>query len=157
MCVNGDDIEVWVYDGTDWITNRIPVVVDNLTTNSSVAALSARQGKLLGERELRVESLVLHTVISADTGTLTAYGDRKISDYKLLLFVLRAGSEGRIRDSKIIYPGALGTIMLYAHHGVSIENLSGMDITKTSDTSFSVTKTGAKALNGIEVIGIRFA
>ena len=47
MCVNGDDIEVWVYDGTDWITNKIPEVVDNLTSTSTVDALSANQGKVL--------------------------------------------------------------------------------------------------------------
>lgn len=111
-------------------------------------------GPMKAPEKLIVESLVLHTIISGDTGTLTAYGDRKISDYKLLMFVMRAESDSTIRDAKIIYPGALGSIMLYAHHGSSMENLSGMIIAKTSDTSFSVTKTGAKALRGIEVIGI---
>ena len=50
MCVKGDDIEIWVYDGTDWITNRIPEVVDSLTGVSTIDALSANQGKALNNK-----------------------------------------------------------------------------------------------------------
>lgn len=100
-------------------------------------------------------SLVTPTVISGDSGTVTAYSDRKASDFALLVLLMKADNDTTVRATAVVYPNAMGSVMLFAHHGSSLENLSGMTVVKTSDTTFTVTKTGSKGLSCIEIIGVK--
>ena len=50
MCVTSTNVELWMFDGTDWVINRVPSVVNNLTSTSTSDALSAKQGKVLDEK-----------------------------------------------------------------------------------------------------------
>ena len=105
--------------------------------------------------KLAAMSLVTPTVISGDSGTVTAYSGRKASDFALLALLMRADNDTTVRATAVVYPSAMGTVMLSAHHGTSLENLSGMNVVKASDTTFTVTKTGSKALSCIEIIGLK--
>ena len=100
-------------------------------------------------------SLVVPTIISGDSGTVTAYNGRTASDFALLVLLMKAADDTTVRATAVVYPNAMGTVMLLAHHGSSLENLSGMTVVKASDTTFTVTKIGSKGLSCIEIIGVK--
>ena len=109
-------------------------------------------------QKLSVQSLILKQNIDGDTGTITTYNGRLISDYALLIFLLRYDlNDTLVRASFVTYPNIFGSVNLGAHHGVSNASYSAMTITKINDTSCSVEKNGSKGLHSIEVVGVKLS
>lgn len=101
-------------------------------------------------------SLLLGRNINGDSETVSTYNGRKISNYNLLIFILRYNlNDALMRDSMIVEQSSFGIVTLAAHHGDGLRYLSTMTVAKTSDTSFTVTKGGEKGLNSIEILGVK--
>ena len=66
-------------------------VVDNLTSTSTTAALSANQGRILNSKN-DYFTLVNAQTASSTVATVTLYDGRKLSDYRYLLAIVRRGS-----------------------------------------------------------------
>lgn len=102
-------------------------------------------------------------MITAKNATSTntqydTYNGRKFSDYRLLLFMLyNSSTDKSIIRTTVVVPTAYWEsgkqVILTAHHGTALGNLSGVTITYNSDTSVKAVLTGAGLLTGFEIIG----
>ena len=113
-------------------------------------------GPMKAPTKLGIQSLLLKRNITGDSETVSTYDGRKISDYDLLIFILRYDlNDLLMRDTMIVHQTAFGSVMLTAHHGDGLRYLSAITVAKTSDTSFTATKSGEKGLHSIEILGVK--
>ena len=104
-------------------------------------------------------SIVTPKTATSTNTEVSTYGGRKFSDARILIFILRdsASSSANIRNSITIpasYWASGQTLFIYANHGGSLENISGVMFTYASDTSMKIITVGSGALVGVEVVGI---
>ena len=102
--------------------------------------------------------LTLKTATSTNTQQNT-YNSRKFSDYNYLCFILRDSNTtgSAIRNSIVIpqtYWSSGQILYIYANHGVSAENVSGVKFEYVSDTAVKIVTIGAGGLTGIEIVGL---
>ena len=77
MCVTSNNVELWLYDGTDWVINRVPSVINNLTNTSINDALSANQGKVLNEK---IPPVINNLTSTSTTSALSANQGKVLKD-----------------------------------------------------------------------------
>ena len=113
-------------------------------------------GPITAPKRLSPQSLLLAHDVNGDSETVSTYSGRKISDYDLILFLLRyTSTDSLIRDTAIVYTDVFGSVILSAHHGTGLSSLSAITVNKASNTSFTLTKSGEKGLHSIEILGIK--
>lgn len=106
-------------------------------------------------------SLVLAADASSDTTqTFNTYDSRKFSDYRLLVFFLyESASNKTLVRNTLVLPGSVWesgkSVQIIQNHGASLENVSGVQITYSSDTQVRAYVIGAGLLTGFEIFGYR--
>ena len=101
--IKAGDIATFIYDGTQYhllaidrtTTGTLTTsdVVDNLTSTSTTAPLSAKQGKVINDKvnelgEHGYSLAINYKVTSTTASTQTTYSSRKFSDYDYLVFTV---------------------------------------------------------------------
>lgn len=133
--------------------SEINKLVDEATLNDSLLDIENKLG-------LKVDSLIL---LSENTdGTHTTYNSRKFSAYRMLVFNIGASTTD-VRDTCVVNTNSFLTgekIIFTLLHGVTSSKASDFSVSTAniacvSDTTYSVTFGGAKALKYIECVGLR--
>lgn len=130
---------------------------------SNIQAASFRAA--LGLTELKVESLVLNTMITTTSdSTVNTYNSRKISDYDILIFH-QIYENGDIRNTATIPVSvwksgySINMISLHGSSSASASDFraSGLVISYNSDTAFSARYYGSGGIRTIAIYGVKLA
>lgn len=107
--------------------------------------------------ELGCSSLLVNIKATTTETEFATYNNRKLSDYHLLVFQLKAGildtRDFAIETVNGFSEGNL--IHLLANHGTNYSSISGAVITYVSDTLVKVKLDGAAGLTIINIYGIK--
>lgn len=104
--IKAGDIATFIYDGTQYhllaidrtTTGTLTTsdVVDNLTSTSTTAPLSAKQGKVINDKVNNLKehgySLLIDQKVTTTEQTFTTYNGRKVSDYDFIVLRMGLGS-----------------------------------------------------------------
>jgi hypothetical protein len=159
----------FVNTGTGMTAEDVQAGIEELNTSkanidgSNIEAASFRAA--LGLTGLKVESLVLNTMITTTTdSTVNTYNTRKISDYDILIFH-QIYENGDIRNTATIPVSVWKSgysINMMAIHGSTSANASdyrasGLVISFNSDTAFSARYYGSGGIRTIAIYGVKLA
>ena len=149
-------------DGTS-VANYIDVIADKDGSTSYYVSDPASFRAALGLKELKVESLVLNTMITTTSdSTVNTYSSRKISNYDILIFH-QIYENGDIRNTATIPVSVWKSgysINMMALHGASSSNASdyrasGLVLSFNSDAAFSARYFGSGGIRTIAIYGVK--
>lgn len=103
------------------------------------------------------DTIIVGTSVSTTSQTINHYGDRKLSDYKFIVFAFGA-SDDDIR-SIVTVPRAIfekiGKSYSFVAHGSNDSTISAVSFTYASDTATTVKLSADHGVKYIRVFGIK--
>ena len=103
------------------------------------------------------DTIIVGTSVSTTSQTINHYGDRKLSDYKFIVFAFGA-SDDDIRSivtvPRVIFE-KIGKSYSFVAHGSNDSTISAVSFTYTSDTATTVKLSADHGVKYIRVFGIK--
>ena len=103
------------------------------------------------------DTIIVGTSVSTTSQTINHYGDRKLSDYKFIVFAFGA-SDDDIRSivtvPRIIFE-KIGKSYSFVAHGSNDSTISAVSFTYASDTATTVKLSADHGVKYIRVFGIK--
>ena len=103
-------------------------------------------------------SLIMDENVGSGGKTVTLYGGRKLSDYTLLIFLMKY-SAGDVRGTAVISTTEFTKttsdgLYIITRHGASFENTSGLRILYNTNTTMDVVPVGNKTFTIVYCLGL---
>ena len=103
------------------------------------------------------DTIIVGTSVSTTSQTINHYGDRKLSDYKFIVFAFGA-SDDDIRSivtvPRVIFE-KIGKSYSFVAHGSNDSTISAVSFTYASDTATTVKLSADHGIKYIRVFGIK--
>lgn len=103
------------------------------------------------------DTIIVGTSVSTTSQTINHYGDRKLSDYKFIVFAFGA-SDNDIRSivtvPRVIFE-KIGKSYSFVAHGSNDSTISAVSFTYASDTATTVKLSADHGVKYIRVFGIK--
>ena len=134
-------------------------IISNLLRKLCVKLYSfpLRRIRRLPQLNSDYDTIIVGTSVSTTSQTINHYGDRKLSDYKFIVFAFGA-SDDDIRSivtvPRVIFE-KIGKSYSFVAHGSNDSTISAVSFTYASDTATTVKLSADHGVKYIRVFGIK--